>query len=274
MISYVDLVPMAMFVDSQRTSLYTLWDDDVLPENYVQNVGFVDHINEGHIAFEFSSTRFEHPLYYLDTCDGCEGEADNNLRTRVNNEISHESYSNLEPMDLLDISRTYLNLDSEPEYFLDSDGTALQIQGRIARYHPQIEFNDDDTVSIVMRDVNSIVHSEDLNENIERIIREARSAREDLNPKQVEEMNELIDEYRRTEETDEAKTNLDDVYFLFETLALLRSVKTNEPSTWAKFLRTLSSSSMVQNQPEPWIRYTRSYCRVDGSRPECETIDD
>ena len=263
-ISYTDLVPMAMFVDSQRTSLYTLWDDDVLPENYAQNAGLVDHVREGHIAFEFSNTRFERPLHYVDTCHGCVGEADSSLRTRTNNEISQVSYSNLGLEDMIAIDGTYLNLDSEPEYSLHNSGTAFQLRGRIARYYPKTEVNDDNTVSIFIEKVSSIVRSEQLNENTERIISEARIAGHEIS-------SYVIVEFRRTETSHEAKTSLDDVYFLFETLALLRSAKTSEPHTWAMFLRALASDPLVQNQPEPWIRYTRSYCRVDATMPECET---
>ena len=258
-----------MFVDSQRTSLYTLWDDDVLPQDYIREIGFVVHDQEGHIAFEFSDTKYERALHYLDTCIGCVDVPDEDLRRAATEELSNERYDDMDRTAMYAISTTYVNIDLPPYHLPSNDGRTLLMRGRIARYHPGLESHDDGTVSIVVAEVTPIVQPEDLSANVERIIAEFRSIQGEVDSKEVE---ETVEAFRTEESSGQAREALSDAYFLFNTLGLLRSAKETEPMSWKELLETLASDNMTKAHPEPWVRYTKSYCRVDNKRPECRAM--
>jgi len=66
-IRYEELVPMALFVDSGGTSLFTLWGADKLPDDFAKDAGFVEATDgRGHVAIEFAGTRYENALVFLD----------------------------------------------------------------------------------------------------------------------------------------------------------------------------------------------------------------
>ena len=60
---------------------------------------------------------------------------------------------------------------------------------------------------------------------------------------------------------------VDDVFFLFKTLALLRSAKISSPDGWSTFLRELVASA--DTNPEPWNRYVESFCSVYPNNENC-----
>ena len=62
--------------------------------------------------------------------------------------------------------------------------------------------------------------------------------------------------------SEQAQRALDDAFFLFETLALLRSTKTHHPAKWSVFRTLLASRWLIAANRTPWARYTEAYCDV------------
>ena len=129
-IRYADLVPMALFVDSGGTSLYTLWEEDRLPANFPSEAGFARHARgPGFVALEFAGTRYADSLHFLDTCVGCvrvpddEQAAASNARAMVEAAASESGRSS-----------SYINTDVGSLFGLqDMDGGLVTVTGGIVR---------------------------------------------------------------------------------------------------------------------------------------------
>ena len=77
----------------------------------------------------------------------------------------------------------------------------------------------------------------------------------------AEDAKELLDQLL-SETSSSSRQLLSDAFFLFESLALLRAVKTDAPDNWKTFMQALSSISLVEGNPNPWILYHQSACSV------------
>ena len=243
-ITYEDLVPMALFVDSGGTSLYTLWDSgsDRFPPNFERDAGFVNHhvrvvvdgaivdVARGLIAVEFQRTRYSHAVYSLDTCPNCVGAADDDLVTRINAALIDERSDDTRVIgsDVQLIDGTWLNTDLYLPFRVTTNDHLLSVDGNVVRLYPRVEQN-----RVVIRDARRVVTP--------------------VTP----------DNYVASE------VFLSDVGFLFETLALLRSVKESSPDDWERFREALASEVLVNANPEPWRRYSRSFCSLYGDEEDC-----
>lgn len=240
-ITYEDLVPMALFVDSDGTSLYTIWNsgDERLPSDFERDGGFVSHHVDGLvlvddwvaglIAVEFQRTRYSQAVYFLDTCRDCVEAADDDLVTRISsalNDARSDETRVIDPIDVERINRTYLNTDFYLPFRVTINDNLLSVDGNVVRLRPTV---DQDHVAI--RDVERIV---------------------------------TPDRYVASE------VFLSDVDFLFETLALLRSAKESSPDDWQRFREALASEALVNANPEPWRRYSRSFCSLYGDSEGCQ----
>ena len=65
------------------------------------------------------------------------------------------------------------------------------------------------------------------------------------------------------------RRRLADAFFLFETLALLRTSKLHWPEDWSAFMAVLSSEWFWRKNRKPWERYTQSFCGVSPAEIEC-----
>ena len=240
-ITYEDLVPMALFVDSDGTSLYTLWDsgDERLPPNFERDGGFVSHHVDGLlrvdgrvdglIAVEFQRTRYSRAVYFLDTCRDCVEAADDDLVTRISsalNDARSDETRVIDPIDVQRINGTWLNTDFYLPFRVTTNDNLLSVDGNVVRLHPTV---DQDHVAI--RDVEWIVTPD----------RYVASA-----------------------------VFLSDADFLFETLALLRSAKESSPDDWQRFREALASEVLVNANPEPWRRYSLSFCSLYSEDEGCQ----
>ena len=68
-IDYASLVPIAMFVDSGATSLFTVVGDSIDAQRFVHDAGLVPHPGGGYVALEFGGTPYATALEVLDLCD-------------------------------------------------------------------------------------------------------------------------------------------------------------------------------------------------------------
>ena len=225
-IEYSDLVPLSLFVNSDGTSLYTLWDENTLPDNFTRDAGFISHEIDGYIALEFSGTRFEDALYYVDTCSICLGPDDDARAEKLSSLMSNTKYPLIDEYSLELINSSYINADVSVTFEITEAGQSLLVQGGIMRYFPQAS-NSNNSSIISIELVAPFVMPDDLPEAD-------------------------VEDRRR----------LSDAYFLFETLALLRAAKTHSPKSWTQFMYSLSSPSLVEFHAEPWQRYFRSVCTV------------
>ncbi|MCY3938974.1 MAG: hypothetical protein OXG22_11525, partial [Chloroflexi bacterium] len=63
---------------------------------------------------------------------------------------------------------------------------------------------------------------------------------------------------------------LQNVLFLFETLALLRTAKDSSADSWRDFVASLASAPLADEHPEPWRRYLASFCSLYPSDASCQ----
>ena len=248
-IEYSDLVPMALFVDAGATGLYTLWDEARLPDGFLHEAGFLAHHIRGHIALEFDGTRYADALYFLDRCNACLENSDLPVDVRLKQELwkSAEGQS----------GSSYLNADvTLPFRFRVADGRA-DVTGSIARF----DWSTGSTVTVSARPLLSVLdrHARDSLQSVPNLQLLAQ-----LDADAVQRLREAA-----TAVDDAAQGSIEAVFFLFETLALLRTARADAPDEWAEFMRQLSFDALVESEPLPWDRYTRSVCAVYPSEPEC-----
>ena len=258
MIEYSDLVPMALFVDSGGASLYTLWneDDDRLPEDFQRVAGFVEHHVRGHVALEFNDTQYSDALYFIDRCRGCLGERDLNVGdglTQVLRESSGERTGS-----------SYINTDVGMPFIFSVDTGWVDLDGRIGRFHWDTSSSGASITALpVLREPAwDAIEASEVFTDLLRV-----TARPDVDV--------TISEYESLDffmtATDISRQRLNVGFFLFETLALLRTAKTDAPDGWSEFMDLLSSEEMVETNPVPWDRYTRSVCAVYPNRTDCRS---
>ena len=133
-IDYAELVPIALFVDSGGTSLYTLFDEDVLPANFSQDAGFVKHDGDGSVALEFAGTSFASALHFLDTCTGCVGINDEELVARVNSNISGTARRDVRLSARTAGESSYINSDFGAPFQMRTDEGRARVFGDIVRF--------------------------------------------------------------------------------------------------------------------------------------------
>ena len=248
-IAYSDLVPMALFVDSDATGLYTLWSEQRLPDRFLHNAGFVQHDIRGHVALEFDATRYSDALYFIDLCDECLGYQQIPVDVSLEKQLSKSAAGRP--------GSSYLNTDvTLPFGFSVVDGRA-DVSGGIARFRwrtrPQVEI----TVRPLLPGPDSTIQS----------LLQASEHLELLTDLDEDVVQPLMD---AAESVDAATSrSLDAGFFLFETLALLRTAKTDAPEEWSAFMRLLTSDPLVSADPLPWDRYTQSVCAAYPDTAEC-----
>lgn len=256
-IEYADLVPMALFVNNEGTVLYTLVTDDNLPagEDFERDAGVVAHPAGGHVAFEFNETRYADALFFLDLCDECTGDD-----VSVSNDVREILRTTSDG----EMDASYVNTDFRLPYLFDVDDAGnATVRGAIARYEWAAFLS---SVSITAQELirepeSSFVPSlffsdfEVLDELNAEVARAAASR--------------VADEVERLNDTRQGF--LEDGFFLFETLALLRTAKTDTPDDWTEFMDGLSADDalMRANPSSPWDLYADSLCRVYSDRDEC-----
>lgn len=263
-IPYDQLVPMALFVDSGGTSLYTLWGEDKLPANFPVDAGFVKYENgPGFVALEFAGTRYADALYFLDTCSSCAAVPDEGSEARANVRIAFDTESGNRR------SSSYINTDVGMPFDLEVTETGLAaVAGGIVRFHWS-------GVAGTGRDVSigrglPVVRPEELPANVVRLLEEMFRDRE-LEDLHLSLLMRGIDVSRflREEGRLRGRRKLQDTFFLFETLALLRSTKLHLPADWSAFMAGLSLDWLVRRNRKPWERYSEKFCTVYPTAVEC-----
>ncbi len=254
---YEELVPMALFVDSGGTSLYTLWGSKRLPANFRQDAGFAKYEKSlGHVAIEFAETWYADALFFLDICAGClaatddDSQAADDARTVIDAESRRERLS------------SYINADIGSVFEVEqADRGRIRVRGQISRFHWSTDSSARNRVSMGRK--RRIVQPEELRSNVDRLLKEAIQSKEDEDGHRLQRMRLL------GERSAVGRRRLADAFFLFETLALLRATKLHAPADWSAFMKALSSDRIVRQNREPWVRYTETFCGVYTSAPEC-----
>ena len=247
-IDYTDLVPMALFVDSGGTSLYTVWDG--LPQKFLSPAGFLAHHIDGELALEFSDTRYADALYFLDLCDECLAAQEISVADDLATTLWKSSDRAL--------GSSYINTDVRLPFRFTVVAGQGSIAGRIARF-------DWSTTKAT-----STISARPVLPEPERSAHSFLTAFPDFD--QLDALNsDAIEQAADAARTwdDTRRRLLDQGFFLFETLALLRTAKTHAPEEWSTFMEVLSSEELVSASPSSWDRYTRSVCIVYPSEPEC-----
>lgn len=260
-IRYADLVPMALFVDSGGTSLYTLWGEDKLPANFSSEAGFARHARgRGFVAIEFAGTRYADSLHFMDTCLGCVRVPDDNeaaasnVRTMVNVAASESGRSS-----------SFINTDVGLLFGLqdmqDMHGGRVTVTGGIVRIHWSGEAGKGREISIDAEQ--PVVGIRELRANVDRLL-QSLSRDRIAETVHILALMRGVDVLRdvRDESNLRGRRRLADAFFLFETLALLRSTKLHMPDSWSAFMAALTLDWVVQRNREPWERYSEALCGV------------
>ncbi len=243
-IRYDELVPMALFVNSGGTSLYTLWEDK-LPPNFQREAGFAKYEGgPGFLALEFADTRFAEAMYFLDVCRGCITMPDDGTEAAVNARATFATGT------ISERPSSYINTDVGSTFELEETSVgAVKVRGRIVRFH----WSGDARTGVAVDRKQLIVRPGELQTNVNHWLAEH----------EVEHMLQLmIGIDVRKEASILAYRRLGDAFFLFETLALMRATKRYLPDDWSAFMALLSSDWLVRQNWEPWKRYTQTFCSV------------
>ena len=257
-IRYDDLVPMALFVDSGGTSLYTLWSDDRLPATFQREAGFAKYDGgPGFLAIEFAGTRYADALYFLDTCQACVAVPDDDSGAAVNARTATDTEAGSER------PSSYINTDVDSPFEVEETSAgAIEVSGGIIRFYWRGDAGTGERVSVVRKQ--PIVRPGELRANVDRWVTERENAHIDL-------LRAGFD--LRKEGRILGRRRLADAFFLFETLALLRATKLRSPEDWSVFMAVLSSAWFVRHNREPWERYTETFCGVYSEEVECTNRD-
>ena len=261
-IRFAELLPAALFVDSEGTSLYTLWSADRLPATFSADAGFVEtERGLGSVAIEFAGTRYEDALIFLDLCASCVAVPEDTL-----NAVIAESLAAAEVA-----SRTvsYINTDVGASFRLQArDTSRVAVVGTVSRYYWSAGIDEAQAVSIE-RILPMVVPREmraSANRHLDILLRD-----HGLENHHILLLMNGIDATRelRQEAGLAARRKLADALYLFETLALLRATKQNSPEQWSKFMAALSSDWLVRQQTRSWELYTRTFCSVYSDINSC-----
>ncbi|MDE0000053.1 MAG: hypothetical protein OXQ89_20100 [Rhodospirillaceae bacterium] len=239
---------MALFVDSGGTTLYTLWDADNerLPDNFLRDAGFVKHSIRGHVALEFHNTPYSDALYFLDLCQACIAEQE----LVVADELLHTLRDSTDAED-----RSYINTDVGLPFFFSADTGWAALDGRIARFHwATSSLGASVTAFPVRREASG--HYPVAFDLL-------------LAGPQLSAMGSLADVAMSV--TTAVDSRLDESFFLFQTLALLRAAKSDDPEQWSEFRQSLASDALVNAAPYPWDRYTQTFCMAYPEERECQS---
>ena len=262
-IPYEDLVPMALFVDSGGTSLYTLWEEKKLPANFRRDAGFAEYEGAaGHVAIEFAETWYADALYFLDTCIGCvevvdDSQATIDARTVVDAQSRGDRLS------------SYINADIGSVFEVGkTDRDRITVHGHISRFHWSTNSSTSGRISVDRKQ--RIVRPDALLSNVDTLLTDAFQSKEVKDDRRLLLMLRLL---RESQGGVVARRRLADAYFLFETLALLRATRLRAPADWSAFMAALSSDWLVRRNREPWTRYTETFCGVYAMAPECSGIN-
>ncbi|MDE0129658.1 MAG: hypothetical protein OXQ86_08855 [Gammaproteobacteria bacterium] len=263
-IRYEELVPMALFVDSGGTSLFTLWGADKLPDDFAKDAGFVEATDgRGHVAIEFAGTRYENVLVFLDICRACAADTkDRESAQLVQRLDAGEDSTSVRPSN-------YINSDVGGTFRLvGRDAGRVAVTGSVSRFYWSAV---SDAVQAVSVDtIRPIVSAQELRSKAKQVLQllEEQLSNRALEDQYILLLMQGIDVLRpvRAEASLEARRMLADAFYLFETLALLRVAKRNAPDQWSAFVAALSSDWLVVQHPEPWERYTKTWRRVFQSK--------
>lgn len=138
-IDYSDLVPMALFVESGGSGLYTAFDLDVLGDGFDQRAGAIEipvifDFSLHRIALEFADTIFQSALSEIDFCRDCLEGAPESFRDLANS-VTYEWPEIAEwPIDADNPRSSYINTDFGSDVIAVADGERLAITSTIARY--------------------------------------------------------------------------------------------------------------------------------------------
>ena len=265
---YEDLVPMALFVDGGGTSLYTLWGANRLPANFRRDAGFAKYEGgSGHVAIEFAGTWYADALYFLDICTGCTAAADDDSQAAVDVGSAVAAQSSGER------SSSYINTDVGSVFEVEkADRGRIKVRADISRFHWSTDSSGSGELSVDRKQ--RIVRPDALRANVDRLLKEAFQSKESRAALFFLRMRGIDVKRRlRKEAGMVGRRRLADVFFLFETLALLRTTKRHAPTDWSAFMAALSSDWLVRRNREPWARYTETFCGVYTRAPECSGFD-
>ena len=275
-IDYADLVPIALFVDSGGTSLYTLFDESKLPANFNQDAGFFKHDGDGSVALEFAGTSFASALHFLDTCTGCVGINDEELVARVNLNINGTARSEVRRSARIRGESSYINSDFGAPFEMRMDEGRARLFGDIVRFRWRRDRQATEGVAdpragqVFIERAARVVRPVELSDNVARVWEDFREGTmtPDLEIRLLMSGTDL----RRSIHAEAGflgQRRLGDAFFLFESLVLLRAARQGAPEDWSVFMGALSSESLAAQTPAPWERYTENFCSVYPRSAEC-----
>ena len=242
-IPYSDLVPMALFVASGGTGLYTLWVDYQLPAEFYADAGFVKHDKRGSVAAEFYGTRFAKILMELDLYDFPGYDNDSALVNSANRKIAHRAHI-VPPHHIERINNTYLNVDFGRPFIATIDNFNVRIDGFVARYTPSTTGGTYTRIEIARV---SVFPDPERGDNEQTVRWEHYGGAE-------------------------GRELLTEVHFLFDSLALLRAAKSTSDASWNRFMDEMRAPYLVDLNREPWYRYSRTYCSLHPEMEECSNF--
>ena len=238
-IAYDDLVPMVLFIEGGGISLYTIPPQDTSTHtldyaHFQVDAGFVSSSNEiGLIALEFKGTKYEQALQFLDLCNALCVE-------------SSPPYGGW---------ASYINHDAEQKYTFSFAATTLRINGGVFRTY----WKDKGAVTENRQDV---VTWEVAISPPDRVAKRLSVCTNSKLRSKISYCDDKVLMLPAAKPHDD----FDNAYYLYHTLALLRTAKRSTPGTWSEFLEHLMSEALVADNLPTWNRYAESFCSIYGDQ--------
>lgn len=154
-IQYSDLVPMALFVESGGTGLYTAFPSSQLDDDFDTRAGTIVLDSGDRIALEFAGTAFEAALYEVDHCIDCLVAAPERFQTLADS-VEYE-WQNIRGW-IIDANNrresSYINTDFGSDVLVETNGNQLELTSTIARYDWFAELDQVNMISFGFEKIN------------------------------------------------------------------------------------------------------------------------
>lgn len=281
-ITYDQLVPLALWIESGATGVFTIWDNEDKNPGWNKAAGFAKvelpsellFGREGYTAIEFATTELSKALFYGDLCpeEFCLGESHDDHGT-LNQGLS---WGDVAPFG----DDSHVITDFQSHFEISIQAGTIVVSGVPVRY--SWHEIDDVTSSrryiekaqpyLLTRNAKERFDSQlDRARKNQRAAEAARAAAQVSEPEASDVLVKLDELVRgKTMEVEVLDEWLDPEHHqafldLFRSAALLRHYKIADPSKWEAFYSSLQEHSLVN--AEPWQRYARVFEEVYGESP-------
>ena len=255
LINYSELVRASLFVDGGRTSLYTLWDEERLPERFAIDAGFARTNSVGMVAIEFLNSVIPEDLQHLDLCKACLGDKRIDIQEQANEALGTASRLS----DTIIHSSSYINTDLGAKFRLIFKQGVAQVEGEVFRFYWKKLTKDGPVVISYVEEINQQPANK---KEAARLLRNVELNQAFAKLMYPESRSDVSDAYKpalqsaKDEVSGVGDKRISRSLELFKTLALLRTFRHSDKSGYDNYMKQLGKRSLYEAEPGSWDTYT------------------